>query len=668
MYGWIRSHWLVIGVGAFLVLPLLVALAANVKWWTFSVPIADDLGVIELYTLRAARAEQLVGPYSRFGFHHPGPLLFYLLAPLYALSGQAAGALCIGAIAINLTSVCVLLSAVWVRRRSEVVVCVALVALVLVGHLGPNRAYSFWNGNIGVLPFFCALLAISLTPYHVGVAVGSVALLSLAAQCHWMWILPAAGVALGWAFLALYWGHRRSEDHDHEQGPRAVVGVALSSLSMVAVLWAPVALEAVAGGGGNPLAAVEAVSRVSAASGEATGGSLNIRGLGDCLLWLAGYAGASGLPPGASSARVWLSVLVATAFGTAVATARRADSPASHVIVATGTAGALLWSWIAAGQPYEYLRLPLEASGAALLATAAMRLVGGWLDGIGWAKRVAFALVAALSISVSLQFVRYLSVRDYLATGWGPAAYGWEAESFAADVRRVASEKAIPVAIFEHEAWRIAAAAAVMIEKQGGTPRVQHRWEWMFGRARALRLAESAVEISRLPAVGSTPPGWRAVVADWCERAPGSSTPDAYWFDGFYSTEHDPLHGAVRWSKGDSSVAMFCGMEDNGSAVRLTVRPFSPDGGPVHMDIRRDGAMVGGVELSPGWQQLLLPFDESHPRGPTTYEFRYDRVRRPCEVTVSTDCRDLAVLFGGPYPADTAEPVNVNETRAGDNY
>ncbi len=653
MSRWIKSHWLSVGVCASTVLPLLVALLMNLRWWTFSVPIADDLGIIELYTLRAARAEQLVGPYSRFGFHHPGPLLFYLLAPLYAISGRAAGALCISAIAINLTSVCVLLSAVWARRRSEVAIAVAIVALVLVGHLGAYRAYSFWNGYIGVIPFFCALLAISLRPFHVGVAVGSVALLSLAAQSHWMWILPAAGVALGWAVLAAIRAPRPHQSRDQETRPRSVLGVALSALSVAAVLWAPVAVEAVLRSGGNPLTAVDAVAKALVASGEASGGSSIIQGLGDCLLWAGGHVGASSLPAGSSSLRVWLSVFVAVVFGAAVAIARRRTSSVSAVLVAASTAGALLWSWVAAGQPYEYLRLPLEVSGAALLAIAAMSLIECCPLGIRWARGVALVLVAALSITVSLQFARYLSVREYLATGWGPVAYHWKARSFADDLRRVASGKTIPVTILEHDAWPIAAAAAVMIEKQGGSPWVQHDWEWMFGRARAFPLAESAVEISRQPTAESTPPGWSTALAEWCEPTPGSSTPSAYWFDGFYSTEQDPLYGSVRWSKGESSVAMFCENENSGSAVRLTVRPYSPDGEPVHVDVRRDGAMVASVDLAPGWGQILLPLNKAHPGGPTVYEFRYDRVRRPCEVTVSDDCRYLAVLFAGPYSADT---------------
>src|SRR5207253_2578948 len=45
---------------------------------------------------------QLVGPYSRFGFHQPGPAYFYLQAPFYRSPGASAAALFLGAFCINL--------------------------------------------------------------------------------------------------------------------------------------------------------------------------------------------------------------------------------------------------------------------------------------------------------------------------------------------------------------------------------------------------------------------------------------------------------------------------------------------------------------------------------------------------------------------------------------
>src|SRR5262245_66208172 len=61
----------------------------------------SDTAVIESYTLYASRAQLLVGPYSRYGWHHPGPLYFYLLAPVYVLAGSSSPGLNAGALLIN---------------------------------------------------------------------------------------------------------------------------------------------------------------------------------------------------------------------------------------------------------------------------------------------------------------------------------------------------------------------------------------------------------------------------------------------------------------------------------------------------------------------------------------------------------------------------------------
>ena len=47
-----------------------------------------DAGFIELGVMKALRGRATLGPYSRFGWFHPGPALYYLFAPVYALAGS----------------------------------------------------------------------------------------------------------------------------------------------------------------------------------------------------------------------------------------------------------------------------------------------------------------------------------------------------------------------------------------------------------------------------------------------------------------------------------------------------------------------------------------------------------------------------------------------------
>src|SRR6266851_7565064 len=68
----------------------------------------SDGAMIELYTVHASHAAQFLGPYSQYGWHHPGPMLFYLLAPFYELSGHATFGLNAGALVINIVSLAVI--------------------------------------------------------------------------------------------------------------------------------------------------------------------------------------------------------------------------------------------------------------------------------------------------------------------------------------------------------------------------------------------------------------------------------------------------------------------------------------------------------------------------------------------------------------------------------
>ena len=75
---------LLVSSAAFLVLVLFVARQAEPMF-----PVADE-AVTELATLNALHGRQLLGPYSRYPWHHPGPSIFYLLAPMYEASGKRA--------------------------------------------------------------------------------------------------------------------------------------------------------------------------------------------------------------------------------------------------------------------------------------------------------------------------------------------------------------------------------------------------------------------------------------------------------------------------------------------------------------------------------------------------------------------------------------------------
>src|SRR5689334_2705117 len=87
---------------------VVIALAAAVTTAVMRHAAADfpvsDLAVTETYTILASQGRLLVGPYSRFSWHHPGPLYFYLLAAFYKALGSRTVGLEVGALVINLCS------------------------------------------------------------------------------------------------------------------------------------------------------------------------------------------------------------------------------------------------------------------------------------------------------------------------------------------------------------------------------------------------------------------------------------------------------------------------------------------------------------------------------------------------------------------------------------
>jgi hypothetical protein len=93
----------------------------------------------------------LVGPYSRFGWNHPGPAYFYALAPFYWLFGADGRAVTAGAIILGLLAAGSIL--VFARRRGGpgLMLGTGLVIALLVWHLD-EAAWSGWTPYVTILP------------------------------------------------------------------------------------------------------------------------------------------------------------------------------------------------------------------------------------------------------------------------------------------------------------------------------------------------------------------------------------------------------------------------------------------------------------------------------------------------------------------------------------
>jgi hypothetical protein len=196
----------------------------------------------ELYTLHASEGPWLHGPYSRFGWHHPGPLLFYLYAPWYALSGRHSGAINASALLINAMAVATI---VWLlaRRRDDAVSWTILGAVALFVWRFGGVASSAWNPHVLVLPFSAILVcAAAVASGEAAAMLPMIILASLVTQSH-LGTIPVVGVAMLVSLAAVAKNHRREPVFR-----RAVMRSAAAAL----VIWLPSMVEAFSGNPGNP--------------------------------------------------------------------------------------------------------------------------------------------------------------------------------------------------------------------------------------------------------------------------------------------------------------------------------------------------------------------------------------------------------------------------------
>lgn len=181
----------------------------------------------------------LVGVLSRFGWYHPGPLLFLILAPAQRLLGQT-GVLA-GTALLNAAALVGV--AVVARRRggTALVLWTALLVAALVHALGPGLLIDPWNPWAALLPFlFFALLAWSVAcgdhptlPWAAGVG-------SFVVQTHVGYAPLVVGVLAVVLVLAVL-GRARA---------RLGRWLAIAGLVTV-VLWVPPLIQQATGHPGN---------------------------------------------------------------------------------------------------------------------------------------------------------------------------------------------------------------------------------------------------------------------------------------------------------------------------------------------------------------------------------------------------------------------------------
>lgn len=384
----------------------------------------SDLAGTELLTRDVGRRMVLLGPYSRDGWHHPGPLAAYVYAVPYRLLGSSAAAMGAAALLVNAAAVAGM--AVVARRRGgpPLALLTLVVAAVLLRALGPDVLRVPWNPYVTVLPYgLLVFLAWALLARDRWALPPAVFTFSFVAQTH------AGYVALGLPLLAvgavgLVVGTLRSRPAEGEERPpstwraraRPLLAPVAAAATVGAVVWAPPVYEELTRSPGNLTEVVRWFD-----SGEPTRG------------WGVGWrlvSGQYGVVP------EWLTGLRAPAVFTGEP--RVVDEPVLPVLVLLVAAavavlvrhrvaggGALAAAWLVAsvagiaatarviGPAYAYRTgwtLVLGAVGGLLVAWAAGREVMRRIPSGAVVRRavapVALVVLAVLAASTSLTFVR----------------------------------------------------------------------------------------------------------------------------------------------------------------------------------------------------------------------------------------------------------------------
>lgn len=239
---------------ALLLLPVVLALSLEARDGHWRSPPHADEAVLQIHLRQALHGRHLLGPYSQYDWYHPGPLYYYLLAPLYVLSGGATHSLFFSAGLIHAVALGLTLAVYFRFDRSPITrfAFIAVLSFTLAAFLErpPLGAFDaspiteIWNPLVPVLPFVLAMVvAAAVAVGHLEFAPVLALLQAFTAQTHVSYA-PATTLLL---FCGLAAGFRASRARTRNFRLRWLA----LSVGTIFVLWLPPLIAAVAGHYGN---------------------------------------------------------------------------------------------------------------------------------------------------------------------------------------------------------------------------------------------------------------------------------------------------------------------------------------------------------------------------------------------------------------------------------
>jgi hypothetical protein len=382
----VRSSWLPILVT---IAPLVFGAAyLTLRSGDFS-PFGDG-AYLELHVRDIGEHLVLLGPFSRYGWSHPGPAIYEVLAPFYRLGGGSFRAVAVAALLIN--AACVVTLALTVRRlvgHAAMLWTLFVISLYLLV-LGPDELRNSWNPILPVLPFAVVVaLCWALVEGERWALPAVAALSTFAVQSHVSFAVPTAALWLTTAVALLRHRAPRRSGEVSENGKAAPTSIWVRpvtvSVLVLGLLWAPPLWEQTRRRPGN-LVAISRYFRASTPDGTWREGWRWV--LGDLGAFPAKLLGQSGTVDaiGVPGWPAWAVVVALVAFAAALVPVwRRAPRVRMLIILATVVAAVGLISIRRISGPlYPYLAawtlvaglLLWSAYGAGLLARTPVTTMG----------------------------------------------------------------------------------------------------------------------------------------------------------------------------------------------------------------------------------------------------------------------------------------------------
>jgi hypothetical protein len=459
-------------------------------------PSSSDTAVIESYTLLAGRGALLVGAYSRFQWHHPGPLYFYLLAPFYAAAGWKAAGLNAGAATLAVASVA-LVGAILLRRRPRLAV-LTMAALALFAWRAAEATASPWHPHVAVLPLtgsIGAAAAVIAGAYGLLPLVAFLA--SLAGQAH-VALMPCVLIVGAMAATRVI-----VSATDHNRGDRARRALVLTAI-VLALSWAlPLYEQLSASPRGNVTELWQFFIR-QPHRGQPFGVALSA--WADMLVGIVrpDFYPAHGWPFVESPVR-WAEALSLAAVAAVAVRGwlafRKGDTfLTAFASLLVASAAVALWSATRIDERiFDHDVFWIAGIGLLMLAAlvdSLLALVSAWEPGRRAAGLIAIALLAVAAAASASHLEQVVS------QSFDPPAEARLAGELAADLRAYMTREGVarPLIRIDQDAWPVAAGAILALQKEGRMTAVEEDWVVMFSPAFRANGHEDAIVTVAAPA------------------------------------------------------------------------------------------------------------------------------------------------------------------------